>query len=65
MAAKHERIHIIRRFLYLETIYWQDAPKYTQGNSNISFIDGGQTFDDMISISNNADKTSFDFFLPG
>jgi len=43
-------------------VVWQDAPKYTQGNSNISFIastDGGQTFDDMINISNNADKTSF------
>ena len=43
-------------------VVWQDAPKYTQANSNISFIestDGGQTFGDVINISNNADKTSF------
>ncbi|MGD9673667.1 MAG: sialidase family protein [Candidatus Nitrosocosmicus sp.] len=43
-------------------VVWQDAQKLTQGNSNISFIssnDGGQTFGDVVNLSNNAGKTSF------
>ncbi|VFJ13967.1 BNR/Asp-box repeats-containing protein [Candidatus Nitrosocosmicus franklandus] len=43
-------------------VVWQDAQKLTQGNSSISFIasnDGGQTFGDVINLSNNAGKTSF------
>ncbi|HEX5904958.1 MAG TPA: hypothetical protein VFY50_02810, partial [Candidatus Nitrosocosmicus sp.] len=43
-------------------IVWQDAQKLTQGNSSISFIssnDGGQTFGDVVNLSNNAGKTSF------
>ena len=43
-------------------IVWQDAQKITQGNSSISFIssnDGGQTFGDVVNLSNNAGKTSF------
>jgi len=43
-------------------VVWQDAPKFTQGNSGISFIsstDGGQTFGDVVNLSNNAGKTSF------
>ncbi len=43
-------------------IVWQDAQKFTQGNSNISFIssnDGGQTFGDVVNLSDNAGKTSF------
>ena len=43
-------------------IVWQDAQKFTQGNSSISFIssnDGGQTFGDVVNLSNNAGKTSF------
>ncbi|MGD9671955.1 MAG: sialidase family protein [Candidatus Nitrosocosmicus sp.] len=43
-------------------IVWQDAQKFTQGNSSIYFIssnDGGQTFGDVVNLSNNAGKTSF------
>jgi hypothetical protein len=43
-------------------VVWQDAQKLTQGNSSISFIssnDGGQTFGDVVNLSNNAGKTSF------
>ena len=43
-------------------IVWQDAQKFTQGNSSISFIssnNGGQTFGDVVNLSNNAGKTSF------
>jgi hypothetical protein len=43
-------------------VVWQDAQKFTQGNSSISFIssnDSGQTFGDVVNLSNNAGKTSF------
>jgi hypothetical protein len=43
-------------------VVWQDAQKFTQGNSGISFIssnDSGQTFGDVVNLSNNAGKTSF------
>ena len=43
-------------------VVWQDAQKLTQGNSSISFIssnDSGQTFGDVVNLSNNAGKTSF------
>jgi len=43
-------------------VVWQDAQKFTQGNSSISFIssnDSGQTFGDVVNLTNNAGKTSF------
>ena len=43
-------------------VVWQDAQKFTQGNSSVSFIssnDGGSTFGDVMNLSNNAGKTSF------
>ena len=43
-------------------ITWLDSQKYLQGDNKISFIsstDGGQTFGDIINLSNNAGKSSF------
>ena len=43
-------------------VTWLDSQKNVQGNSNISFIsssDGGKTFDDTLSLSSNAIKSSF------
>ena len=43
-------------------VVWQDSQKNSQGNSTISFIssnDGGSSFGDVVSISENAGKSSF------
>jgi peroxiredoxin len=43
-------------------VTWLDSQKYLQGDNKISFIssnDGGQTFGDVINLSNNAEKSSF------
>ncbi len=43
-------------------VTWLDSQKNVQGNSTISFIsssDGGETFGDITSLSNNAVKSSF------
>ncbi len=43
-------------------VVWQDSQKNSQDNSSISFIssnDGGSTFGDVVSLSDNAGKSSF------
>lgn len=43
-------------------VTWLDSEKYKQGDSRISIIsstDGGQTFGDVVNLSNNAGKSSF------
>ena len=43
-------------------VVWQDSQKNSQDNSNISFIssnDGGSSFGDVVSLSDNAGKSSF------
>ena len=57
--SHNQEIDIVGNNVY---VTWQDTQKNLNGNSSISFVsstDGGQTFGDVINLSNNAGTSSF------